>query len=61
VSLYFVILLGLGLWGYLCNILNKIRVFCYKYMLIASKQFSCCLLLVFSNKNLRVKFSLYFH
>jgi hypothetical protein len=37
-SLYFVILLGLGLWGYIYNILNRFRVFDYKYMLIASKQ-----------------------
>jgi hypothetical protein len=40
VSLYFVILLCLGLWGYLCNILNRFRFCGYKYMLIASKQFS---------------------
>jgi uncharacterized membrane protein len=59
VSLYFVILLGLGLYGYLCNILYRFRVFDYKYMLITSKQFNS-LLLVFSNINLRVEFSLYF-
>jgi hypothetical protein len=43
--LYLVILLGLGFWGYLCHILLGLG-FGYKYMLIASKKISCCLLLI---------------